>query len=571
MKRTTLLFIAGCVAVAILFVALPPAAAQDGTLKVRVKPKTGYVLVDGRAIGQGNQRVRVTPGEHRVQVLRYGRQPFDQTVRVAAGETQTVEVRLAPLGGSVPGPWGRLRLRVKPDRAAVYLNGRSSEFLIGCVGATDHNFLGKQELLIRPGTHQLAIALDGYRTYTGSVTVGENERVEIRLTLASGTGEEPIPASAMSRKPEDRLAKIGTTEREHTALISMRAAVAPLTTQFVANPTNLRCGDSARLSWSTEESRRVEISGVGAVASSGEQLVTPKQTTTYTFTAAGPGGVETASARVNVDTGIRAQLNLSSDSATLVTLDGKEIKRGTATLSWNVENASRVEISGLGAVAASGSREVSPERTTTYTLRATNACDRVETTAATLTLARSDLRTPAVQLASIYFPTDYPEARTPALGLVRSQVRIVGLIAQGFREYLKVRPNGRLRLEAHADERRSLTYNQALAQRRGDLIKQRLVDAGVPAASIEVVAYGEEQPLQPETVTALEEQNPSEPPRARARRRRANWLAYNRRVDVILSPTGESSVRYYPHQAEDADILWRVPKPSRSAVRRASQ
>ncbi|MFQ5818050.1 MAG: PEGA domain-containing protein [Terriglobia bacterium] len=571
MRRTTYLFIAVCVAVTLLFVALPPAAGQDGTIKVKVKPKTGYVLVDGREIGQGNRSVRVAPGEHRVQVIRYGRQPFDQTVRVAAGETQSVEVTLDPVGGTVTGPWGRIRLFIQPNTAALYLNGRSPEFLIGCVGATDSNFFGKQELLVRPGTHQLAIALDGYRTYTGSVTVGENEEVRIRLTLAAGAGEEAIPAGAISTQSADYLADIGVTERERTAMIGMRAAVAPLTAQFAANPASLRCGESARLSWSTEESRQVQISGVGEVASSGEQLVTPNQTTTYTLTAAGPGGVETASAAVNVDTAIPATLTRSAPSIAIETLDGEETKRERATLSWNVENASEVQISGLGTVGARGSRQVSPDQTTTYTLRASNACGTVETATATLEVARTDLVTPEVQLASIFFPTDYPDARDPSLGLVASQVRIVELIAQGFREYLKARPNGRLRLEAHADERRSLTYNQALAQRRGELIKQRLVDAGVPAANIEIVAYGEEQPLQRETVAALEEQNPNQPPRARARQRRANWLAYNRRTDVILSPTGESSVRYYPHQAEDSGIIWRVPKPSRSLVRRASR
>lgn len=546
------------------------AFAQDGTLKVRVTPKTGYVLVDGRPIGQGKQSVRLAAGEHRVQVVRYGRQPFEQSVAIAAGETRTLDVKLEPAGGTVSGPWGRIRLLVSPNRAAVYLNGRTPGFLIGCVGATDHNFLGKQELLVRPGTYQLAIALDGYRTYTGSVAVGENERVEVRLNLASGSGEETIPATTMQRKAESRLAKIGSSERERTAMISMRAAVAPLSAQLAATPTSLRCGDSARLTWSSIETQRVEISGIGEVAASGEQLVTPTQNTTYTLTAAAPGGVETASASVTVDTRIRAAINLSNPSVAIETLDGKETRRGTATLSWNVDNASAVEISGLGAVAASGSRSVAPDQNTVYTLTARNACGTVETARASLGINRVDRHTPQVQLASIFFPTDYPDEGNPALGLLRSQMRIVELVAQGFRDYLKVRSEARLKLEAHADERASLEHNQALARRRGEIIRQRLAAAGIPSANLEVIAYGEEQPLQPEAVAALEQQNPSPAPKPRARDRRGNWLAYNRRVDIILSPTGQSSVRYYPHQVEDADILWRVPKPSLDAIKRAS-
>lgn len=45
----------------------------------------------------------------------------------------------------------------------------------------------------------------------------------------------------------------------------------------------------------------------------------------------------------------------------------------TATLSWSVSNATKVEIDqGIGVVEASGSRQVAPTSNTTYTLTATN-------------------------------------------------------------------------------------------------------------------------------------------------------------------------------------------------------
>ncbi len=51
-----------------------------------------------------------------------------------------------------------------------------------------------------------------------------------------------------------------------------------------------------------------------------------------------------------------------------------ELARGkSCTLSWNVSNATKVEIdNGIGQVPLSGSQEVSPTSTTTYTLTATN-------------------------------------------------------------------------------------------------------------------------------------------------------------------------------------------------------
>ena len=59
----------------------------------------------------------------------------------------------------------------------------------------------------------------------------------------------------------------------------------------------------------------------------------------------------------------------------------------SATLSWTVINATTVSINqGIGTVAASGTRSVSPTATTTYTLTATNAAGSVTATA-TVTLA----------------------------------------------------------------------------------------------------------------------------------------------------------------------------------------
>ena len=576
MKQRAFAASAVSLAVVILFVAAPPADCQDGKLQVRVNPKTGYVLLDGRSMGQGKVNARLAPGDYRVQVVRYGRVPFDQTATVTAGQTTKVQVALDALGDTVSGPWGRIRPIVRPNKAAIYLNGRSPEFLIGCVCT--------KEIYVRPGTHQIAIAFDGYLTYTGSVTVAENEAAEIRLTMAPGAGEEAIPETAITTKPEPKLANVTSTFRE----TNNRVAIAPLSTQFAVTPSSLRCGDSARLTWNTSESRLVEISDLGPVAASGEQLITPIQTTTYTLRATGPGGTETVTTTVNVDAQIRVNLSVSPASIAIETLDGQETKRESATLSWTVDNASTAEISGLGSVSAAATRALSPDQSTSYTLKATNACGATETLTASLEVKHIDRVSPpvlvqpgapgapgaapgqaAVQLGSIFFPTDYPDERDPGVGLVRSQARTVEQLAQGFREYLKVNPAGKLRLEAHADERRSIEYNLLLSERRGAIIKQRLVGAGIPEANLEVMGFGEEQPLQPDIVQSLEKENPTPAPRARARDRQANWLAYNRRVDVILGR--ESSVRYYPHKAEDSNILWPQPKPSLATVKRASE
>ncbi len=107
--------------------------------------------------------------------------------------------------------------------------------------------------------------------------------------------------------------------------------------------------------------------------------MTPSSTTVYTLTATGPGGSNTATVRVMV-----ASAGDSSPTDTPA-LSGVPVINsftaspaaisigGSAMLSWNVSNASSVTISpGIGNVANTGSREVSPTGTTAYLITATN-------------------------------------------------------------------------------------------------------------------------------------------------------------------------------------------------------
>ena len=79
---------------------------------------------------------------------------------------------------------------------------------------------------------------------------------------------------------------------------------------------------------------------------------------------------------------------------------------------------------------------------------------------------------------------------------------------------------------------------------------------------IETSAFGDEKPLDKSTVIELQTQNPNQPPETRIKNFRSSWLAYNRRVDVVLLPTNRESLRFYPNNAPDSDLLWQRPIPS---------
>lgn len=65
----------------------------------------------------------------------------------------------------------------------------------------------------------------------------------------------------------------------------------------------------------------------------------------------------------------------------------------------------------------------------------------------------------------------------------------------------------RYRLEGHADERGTREYNLALGERRAQAIERYLQVQGVSSNQLEVISYGEEQPVDPGTSEAAHARN----------------------------------------------------------------
>jgi peptidoglycan-associated lipoprotein len=75
------------------------------------------------------------------------------------------------------------------------------------------------------------------------------------------------------------------------------------TATLTANPDTINYGQSTTLTWQTTNATEVSIdNGVGTVQSNGSQQARPNESTTYTLTAKGEGGTQTATTRVTVNT-----------------------------------------------------------------------------------------------------------------------------------------------------------------------------------------------------------------------------------------------------------------------------
>lgn len=568
-------FVATGILLAFLFAVAPPAFSKkgQGKLKIHVSPKQAYVFVDGAALKEGSCgglfcTIWLDPGEHTVTVRNYGYAPESRKVTLDAGKVSKLDVTLKPEGGPVSGPWGRIQIK-GPPHAAVLLDGKSPDFFVGHVDEFDNSFIWQQELLVHPGTYQVTVTWWGKEIWSGPVTVQANERVIVKVNQNG----------AQKTKPWKRLSKLTSPlPRFKAGLSTTRVAVAPTQGDFSANPTSLKCGQSSQLSWSSADSVENTISGIGKVGASGNQTVTPKQTTTYDFTAAGPGGIVKKSATVDVDSSIQSSLTVSPAEVRYHKVGDNVVEQGSATLSWSTTNAQSVSIDPLGTVDASGSKTITPtpkqtgygpvDETDTYTLHATNDCGGSQTETATLHIVglieRAHVK---VELTSIFFPTNWPNRHHKNDGLLRSQKQALDKLAQTFIDHHKIAPDSKLVLEAHADRRGSKRYNQLLSEWRANIVKDYLVSQGVPADQIEVKAFGKTQNLKLSEVKQLEGENPNKPANVR------HWvdevLAHNRRVDTVLMPDNLRSAPTYPYNAPDVTIIHMRPMPSLRKVKSA--
>lgn len=183
------------------------------------------------------------------------------------------------------------------------------------------------------------------------------------------------------------------------------------------------------------------------------------------------------------------------------------IQKGqSAELAWQTSNADSVTIDGIGAVPATGTRLVTPEESTTYTLRATGPGGTKESTAritvnaeaiAAADTPKEDLSQLFAQnIKDVYF--DYDSYSVPSV-----QSQSIAANAQ----FLSQHPDLKIVLEGHCDQRGSDEYNLALGDSRVQNVKNELVRLGINPERVKVVSYGKEKPFCTEASEQCWQQN----------------------------------------------------------------
>jgi hypothetical protein len=528
------------------------AFAQEAKVKVKVSPPEAYVFLDGTPIGNNTRDLFMTPGKHTIAVYNYGFAPQIQEIDAQAGKNPEMSFNLVPKGEPVKGPFGALQIE-GGGRAAILVNGKKPDYFVGHGDEFNNHVLWAQQLILPPGTHQVTVTWRGKEVFSGPVTVQPNMRTILWVNKGGTTTTETWSDGA---KPINR-------PRFDAGAASAEVAVAPPTGQFAATPGQIFCNDPAKLAWSSVETVDATMTADAASkpvpAPLGEETVSPRKTTTYNFEAVGPGGwVTSAKPEVHyLKVGDQVMLNEKTD------------------LNWTTAHADAVTLQPVGTVGVNGNTEVAPvpaqmqigkvDETKTYTLTSTNVCGGSDTKTANVHLAGLV----ETNLISVFFPTGYPDRRHPDLGLLESQQKELERVANIFQIYMDHTPDAKITILGYTDPRDTTQANLKLSERRANRVKDYLVAQGIPADKIDIQALGKSKPLDKQMVVELDAQHPALPDAGLSKNPRTKWLAYNRRVDIVIMPADLQSLRMYPHEAVDAKVLWQPAWPSLKDIQEA--
>jgi peptidoglycan-associated lipoprotein len=183
-------------------------------------------------------------------------------------------------------------------------------------------------------------------------------------------------------------------------------------------------------------------------------------------------------------------------------------KGQSTTLTWQTTNATDVSIDGIGVVdglGPNGSREVTPEDSTTYHLTAKGTGGMREANAR-VTVVVSAPPPPAASpteeelfsrnVKDTFFDYDRYAIRADQQGSLQAD-------AQFLQQYANIG----FTIEGHCDERGSIEYNLALGTSRADAVKNALTQAGISGDRIMTISYGKEKPFCTEHVEDCWQQN----------------------------------------------------------------
>lgn len=183
-------------------------------------------------------------------------------------------------------------------------------FLTGCSGALGTSQSSSGGSSSSNGSPSVTMSANPATIGAGqlsTITWSSTNATSITITPSVlGEDQTTLPLSGSATvSPTTTTTYVATvTGSGGTATGSVQVTVTPMQVNLSANPSTITPGQSAALSWATQDVQKLVIdNGVGDVSShlpNGSVTVTPSVSTTYTATATGPAGTINQSAAITV-------------------------------------------------------------------------------------------------------------------------------------------------------------------------------------------------------------------------------------------------------------------------------
>jgi len=241
--------------------------------------------------------------------------------------------------------------------------------------------------ILNADTATISPAPGSVNASAGSVNVSPASSTVYTLTAKNATSQDVATASVTVTRPTPRLAVC------------------------TAVPMSINQGESARIFYQTLNADSVTITpGIGSVPVSGEVVVSPTVSTTYTITATNAFGSDVCNVAISVTAGAGPRI-IRFTAGPLTVPAG-----GTSTLVWQVENATTITITpNVGSVGLVGTQDVVVTAPITYTITASN---KFGTVSATVTINVSEPVKPPADPVIVSFTANPPSSTNPGSPIV---------------------------------------------------------------------------------------------------------------------------------------------------------
>ncbi len=194
---------------------------------------------------------------------------------------------------------------------------------------------------------------------------GLNSRFDQQLHIVQVDGGSDLgTATSLTRAADESRTHTLTLKRRHdnsviaTKTSGVTVHAAPTIDTLSLAPAAICEGGQSTLEWVTRHANTVTLNGQ-TVAASGTRTLTPGASANYELIATNPAGTS-VQRQATLTVNPRPVITFTTTKATMTAGD-------TATLTWSIQNATSARINGQN-VPLTGSMEVDPLETTTYTL-----------------------------------------------------------------------------------------------------------------------------------------------------------------------------------------------------------